>query len=786
MYKSYEFLNANVAKFGGRILSFFHRLAIVTFFLGIILLESVRAQLETSVISEIRIRGNEITEESLIRFSCGLKEGQRLLPEGPGRAIRNLYQLGLFSDIQIFIERAFEEGIVLEIVVDEYPKLGAVNFKGNKAIKSKKLRKELGFIQGQFITPQEVKRSINRVWKLYQKEGYLLAQVDADLGALNDGVRVPLIFNISEGKKINLKRIRFIGNKIFTNRQLRKQMKETKQDGWWFGRGKYNEKNYPSDKQKILDYYYRNGFRDAEIIRDSLYYDGEKKNLYLDIKVNEGLLYTFGKITWDGNKQIQDRLMAELVVAEKGNVYNSERIDKSHEQISSAYGEIGYIGVGVSRQETLGEDSKVNVHFQITENKPWKIRQVRIAGNTKTKDRVIRRELRIRPGDTFRRSFVERSVREVQQLNFFNSVDVGLEPDEESLEIDLTLKVEEKSTGTASVGAGYSERDKLVGTIALQIPNFLGNGQQLDFQWEFGTRRETFRLGFTEPWLLNTPTSLSGSLFRDTQRFFGDFDQRAQGASFRVGRRLNRVDYTSVSLGYGISEVKFINFLDSTTVDSRRQTSLRDNVTSSLNANITRNSRDLPVFATSGSVVSYSPEIAGSIIGGNSDFHKHDIAASFYFPLFWKFALNIRTQIGLVSGYGDSPVPFSELYTPGGVSIFEATMIRGYVDQSIGPKSATGVPLGGVGQMIFNAEITVPFVPNQFYGLIFADAGNAWGDLKEINMFDLRRSVGFGIRIMTPVIGIMGFDFAWGIDRRRVDGIPVKMMTHFQFGPQFY
>mgnify|MGYP001170523503 CR=1 FL=1 len=379
-------------------------------------------------------------------------------------------------------------------------------------------------------------------------------------------------------------------------------------------------------------------------------------------------------------------------------------------------------------------------------------------------------------------------MREVQQLNFFSNVEPDIKPRPDTSQVDVIFKVEEKSTGTASVGAGYSERDKLVGTIALQIPNFRGNGQQLNFQWEFGTRRETFRIGFTEPWFRNTPTSLSGSLFRDTQRFSAftanNFDQRAQGGAVRIGRRLRWVDYSRVSVGFRLEEVKFINFADSSQIENR-QASLTDNVTSSVSATFNRDSRDLPLFATSGSVFTYTPALAGGFLGGNRDFHKHDIAGSFYFPLFWRFALNLRTQIGLAAGYGSAPIPFNELYTPGGVSIFDGTMLRGYDDQSVGPHN-TGGQFGGVAQMMFNAEISLPIVPQQFYGLLFADAGNAWADLSEISMFDLRRSVGFGIRIVAPVVGIMGFDFAWGIDRNRVDGGRTQMMTHFQFGPQFF
>ncbi|MFT5365431.1 MAG: outer membrane protein insertion porin family [Candidatus Latescibacterota bacterium] len=746
----------------------------------------VRAQVTEHVIKEIRVRGNSFAEASLIQDQSGLYAGQRLGSEDAGRAIRNLFKMGLFGDVKIFVDTDVVGGIAVEIVVVEYPRLGKVKFEGNGAFNDKKLKRELGLIEGQLIKPQEKKRSVVKLLELYHEKGYLLAAADVEVETPDDEGHLPLTFKIDEGRKVNLKKIRFHGNEPFTNTRLRKQMKETKQDGWWFGGGKYKEEDYEMDKESVLAFYRENGHREAAIVSDSLSYGPNKRDMYLDITIDKGPLYRFGKVSWAGNEKLADLGMAGLVVVDSGGVYSEERLFKTQDQLKNAYMDVGYIGANIFPVETERDDHVIDVHFDVVENDPWKVRKILISGNTKTKDRVIRRELRVWPGQTFSRALLERSMREVMALNFFTNVVPTPIPIESSSEIDLEFLVEEKSTGTASVGAGYSERDKLVGTIGLQIPNFKGNGQQLDFQWEFGTQRETFRIGFTEPWFRNTPTSLSGSLFHDTQRFsasgVANFDQQTRGGGFRVGRRLRFPDYSRASVGYRLEDVRFINFSDSTTTQVG---SLSNNVTSSISANFTRDSRDLPQFSTSGSVISYTPALAGGFLAGNRDFHKHELVTSFYFPLFWKVALNMRSQLGIVASYGSESVPFNELYTPGGVDLFTGSMLRGYPDQSVGPQNKGG-QIGGVAQLLFNAEISIPIVANQFYALLFSDAGNAWGDLEQISTADLRRSVGFGIRIVAPVVGIMGFDFAWGIDRRRVDGQPVQMITHFQFGPQFF
>lgn len=743
------------------------------------------AQTALPVVSEVRIRGNTITEEFLIRSTSRLNEGQVLQPDDLGRAIRALYSLGLFSDVQIFADSDVDEGVALIIAVVENPRLKRVDFEGNKAIKSKTLRKELGLLRGHPILHRAEKKAVTRVLELYREKGYLLAEVTPERGALDEDQQAVLLFRIVEGPKVNLKRITFHGNTTIPDGKLRKQMENTKQDGWWFGGGTFDKETYPDDKARVEEFYRKNGFRHAAIVGDSLYYDETQENLFLDITVEEGPLYTFGKVEWQGNELYDDQAMEDLILAQEGLTYSSEWVQNSVDKVKEAYSDAGYIGAQVDKRERETEDHTIDLSFSVDEGKPWKIRRITIEGNTKTKDRVIRRQLRVWPGRRFQRFLIERSLREVQQLNYFTTVEPEFLPVEDSDELDLVLKLEERATGTASVGAGFSERDGLIGTIALQVPNFMGNGQQLDFQWEFGSQRETFLIGFTEPWMFNTPTSLSVRLRRSTFSQFSSFDQRNEGGSLRVGRRLSWPDYSSASIGYSFEEVSFLNFDANSGLDPTDPT-FRNVTTSSINFNFTRDSRDLPVFARSGSVFSYSPTLSGGFLAGNVKLHKHDFTTSAYFPIFWKVALSIKPQLGMLAPYGGSNVPFSELYTPGGVNIFEGTTLRGYPEQGVGPRNANGTPTGGRAQFIINNELTIPVVENQIYLIAFADAGNSWESVDQVSLFDLRRSLGFGVRIMAPVVGILGFDFGWGLDREEVDGLSTRMVTHFQFGPQFF
>ena len=241
----------------------------------------VRAQVTEHVIKEIRVRGNSFAEASLIQDQSGLYAGQRLGSEDAGRAIRNLFKMGLFGDVKIFVDTDVVGGIAVEIVVVEYPRLGKVKFEGNGAFNDKKLKRELGLIEGQLIKPQEKKRSVVKLLELYHEKGYLLAAADVEVETPDDEGHLPLTFKIDEGRKVNLKKIRFHGNEPFTNTRLRKQMKETKQDGWWFGGGKYKEEDYEMDKESVLAFYRENGHREAAIVSDSLSYGPNKRDMYL-------------------------------------------------------------------------------------------------------------------------------------------------------------------------------------------------------------------------------------------------------------------------------------------------------------------------------------------------------------------------------------------------------------------------------------------------------------------------------------------------------------------------
>ena len=740
----------------------------------------VQAQGVPVEVTKISVIGNDRAETSLILRLSGLTEGMRMTPESVANAIQSLYALGLFSDVRVYTEEDPEGGVRMEIAVEELPSLRTLAFEGNRKIKKEELSDEVGFLEGQVVGPKEIRDAERDILRMYEEEGYHLAKVRGEVSDLDEKGGAEISFHIEEGQKVRVKRIRIFDNDAIESSDLLKEM-ETKEDRWWRS-GDFDEDVYREDQAKILARYRREGYRDAEVVRDSLYYSASKKDLFIDITIHEGTQYRFGKISWEGNDLVSDQALSKKIEIQEGEPFNEENLTLTRYNIETEYQERGYLAARAIPRMMPAEDETVDLHFQIAEGTPSKVRRVNIEGNTRTKERVIRREISIKPGQVFKRSALDRSRRDVYLLNFFSNVDVEPSPPDEDGAIDLTFRVAERSTGMASMGAGYSGRDKLVGTIGLSIPNLFGNGQQIDFNWDFGSRRETFYLSFSEPWLFGTPTSGSVSMYRTTRSYLDYYDYRRQGGSVSMGKRLSWPDtYSRASVQYRLEEVKYFNF------DDAYEGSVRDEpswTTSSITGRYVRDTRNMPQFPTKGTLLSYRSEVASTFFAGNANFHKHQMDANLYVPTFWKFVLSLTARTGVIKPFGDSKdVPTIEKFTPGGVD-FDG-MIRGYNDQSVGPRGTNNTLMGGRSILVLNLEYRFPLTEQQLYGLLFADAGNAWAWMSDMRLSDLRYSAGVGFRLVAPMLGTIGFDFAYGFDRRLVDGAPPQWKIHFQFGPQF-
>ena len=737
-------------------------------------------------ISTIAVEGklNRVAE-SLILSTIGLSEGVELSQENVQEAIRALWALNVFENIEIYAKEADAEGVKLIVVVEEYPALEGIRFKGHKELKEKEMKEAIGLADGQVLAPRDVARGEQTILDLYKEKGYLRAEVKGKLFDAEEEGEVFLQYDIEEGKKVKVERIDIQNNEAFSDGKIAKQM-ETKENRWW-RKGEFKSETYREDKERILAFYRSEGHQQASIVRDSVYYDDSRQKLYIDLEVEEGNRYRLGDVSWQGNDLFGNGELRDQLRLKEGDVMKFSSPELAY-LVKSAYYEKGYLDTEVIPVEQIREDS-VDVAFQIFEGEPFRIRRIEIAGNIKTREKVLRREIELRPGAVFKQSELQESQRRLFMLGYFRDVQIrdDFSPIAGDKSVDLTFHVEEQQTGAASMGAGYSDRDRLVATIGLQIPNLRGTGQRLDFNLEYGQRRNRFLVGFTEPWLFDTPTSLSvrGSLY--SQQYYRSFDFKRKSVNVRVGRRLKKPAHSSISMGYEMRGERYSDFADDYE-DQRNSPRFTPRTTSSFDLTFRRDTRDFPDFPTKGTVFTYSPEIATSVIAGDVDFHRHEMNFNYYRSSWWKFVLAVETKVALIdgfSGWDDEHISFWDRFTPGGVDWWDG-QVRGYRDGSLGPRDERNRFEGGRSMMTINLEYRFPITERQVVGLVFADAGNAWRRIPDANPFDLRRSVGVGFRVITPMLGMIGFDFAYGFDRRDVDEQPPGMITHFQFGPRFF
>jgi outer membrane protein insertion porin family len=745
-----------------------------------------QSQLEK--ILQISVSGNNTSESSVIKLSSGLKEGMEASWEDIQQAIKQLWALGIFSDIRIVLDQRTPDGVFLAIKVEEYPRMEKLIIEGNKKLKKEEIDKEIGFFRGQVISKNQIAEAKKRLLKIYAEKGYTLAIIDDVTMESEKRGRVILKIIINEGKKVQIKAISFFNNVIFDDRKLRKQMKETKEYRWWRG-AEFDKEKYDEDKEKVIAYYRNHGYRDAEILQDSVYYDNEKKSMYIDIWINEGKCYYIGNITWEGNTIFKEKHLESLLEFSTNDPFSQEKFDKSiHEKVGGAYYDLGYIYTQINPKESLCGEDTLDIHFIIEEGKPVRIRKIIVTGNTRTKERVIRREIRIRPGDVFSRELLMRSARDLMMLNYFSNVipDAVQFDIEQREQMDLSFKVEEKSTDTANMSAGWSELDRLIGSVGLGMNNLFGNGQRLSLDWNFGRYYRSFNLSFTEPWFLNMPTLIGMSVY-DIKRdaYYIGYSQRSQGFSLRFGRRFSWPD--NYFRGDWIYRLDNTELGDFSQYISEQVTSEDWPLTSSgITQIISRNSLDQPEFPTRGSQVSLSTEIAGGPFGGNVGYHKHIFSAEYFFSTFFsKLILLSRIQVGFMDVLSKSGrIPYLEYFFIGGSGLSRATPLRGYDDPLAGGAYRND---GGRTMIKTTFELRFPIISQPtMYGLLFAEAGNTWLDIVSTDPFNLRRSIGVGARLFMPMVGMIGFDYAYGFDQLDVQGRRYgAWKPHFVFGRSF-
>lgn len=789
----------------------------------------------------ISVEGNKSADANTIIANSGIKVGDEIQIPGDQTiaAIKQLWALNIFSDVQIIVERELNDGAFILIKVDEYSRIERFILEGNDGLSNSDIEKVINFTTGQILKPQDVVRTVNRILSLYEEEGYQSAEVnykfyvfesadtigsdikvrwrnekdfadeeiqDYVVGRMSGNIRnrVLLKFVIEENDRAIVRKIRFEGNEFFDDSDLQGAMIETETSKWWkfWSRASFDRKKFDEDKKAIKDFYLNNGFRDAEVLSDSIILFNDKKDIEIVINVYEGTQYKIRNIEWEGNTIYPDELLTERLDFNTGDIFNYEKFQRNlrgnekQNDVSALYYDNGYLTFQIKTDEIRVAEDSIDILITISERNRFNIGRVEVTGNDKTKDKVIRRELYTIPGDFFNRAMLFRSLQQLANLQFFNveklyteGVDYQIADDST---VNIVYQVEEKSSDYLNASVGYSGSFGFSGAVGVTLTNFslaepfsLGGGQILSFNWQFGVGNiyRTFSIGFTEPWLYDTPTLVGVDLFDTRQQYI--YDLRQSGASLRVGRRLKWPD------NYFYVQSMF-RYQSNNVIEGRNFYREGQSTQFTLGGTISRRNIDNPIFPSIGSSLSFDAEISGGpFLPGDVDYYKIGFKAEWYKRLFNSNRITLYTSADI--GYLEelikgTPVNPFEYYFMGGNGLVISTVpMRGYDDRSVGPRNVNGDVLGGRVMTKYTSELrfAVALEPIPLYLLAFAEAGNVFETLEQADLFNLRRSVGFGARLLINPIGLIGFDIGYGFDKKAVDGKDPSWIFHFQFGKGF-
>ena len=766
----------------------------------------------------VNVEGNNTTSDKMIKYSAGLRDGTKIQRSDISTEITRLWDLGLFDNIDIVLNNESQYGVEITIQVKESPILNQVLFKG-MTVREARFKEKIEIKSGQRIKPNSLEKAARKITEMYKEDGYFNVEVSPSIIAPQDTiVRVnfskDVLFTVKENKKYKLKSITFEGNESFSDRKLRKELTNTKQKKWWsFWVKNFNRKTFNEDKEALLSFYQNNGHRDFRVLSDTLLIDEENTSLTLQLNIEEGSKYYFRNFSFDGNQIADEEELRQLLGLSEGDLFSKDVFDKSvYENMMSTYQDKGYIFSNVTPEIIPSGEDSLDVKFVFNEGNKVFIDNIFISGNDKTRENVIRRELKLYPGDVFSRSKLMRSQRDIWILNYFDNVIPDVTPiSDDKVNLDFVVD-EKKSTQRINANLGFTGEYGVTGGVGVEFDNFRGKGQKLNVGLSTGTnfsvystqepsKYKSLNISFQDPMINDSPFLVGASIFYSyrgsSTNYYFPLDFTVGGAVSSFGRRLEWPDdffrvmwsVKYMQKEYEGSEDDINNYIGG----------LRKTRGISLSQVLTRDSRNRAEFPTNGSTFILENTYSGGFLGGNENFHKHLLTLDWFTPTFSKFILFNSAKIGLIKtiDVGDNVqtfIPFDERYIMGGNGIPYGNALRGYPDNAIGPQTPSGQAVGGNSMARFITELRYPLSENPvIYMMAFAEMGNVWNTsaltepfyIDRFSSVSMKKSAGVGVRFFMPGIGKLGFDMGYGFDDITGDGNPQGWEYTITFGQTF-
>lgn len=694
---------------------------------------------------EIRHVGPAAVSDDLVRANIRVKAGDTYSRTSIDDDVRNLYNTGYFYNIQVLEDIKANE-VSLAYVVQGKPKLMDIKFEGNQKFSLSKLKKEVKSKVGEPLDERKLFTDAQAIKTKYQKSGYQKTEVKYSLNIAESTGRGTVTFEITESPKVRIKEVVFSGAQAFSQKKLAKTIKTRERwfMSWLTGSGVLKDDQFEEDKEKLADFYRNEGYIDFEI-KDIKFEQVTPKKMNITFILFEGKQYKVGAVAFKGNSLFPtDEIIKELqrtrgkarvgehgLEADVGGVFSPKALSRNIERIEDFYGAKGYIDVKVVAAKTPNtETGTMDLVYQIQENQKAFIEKIEIRGNTTTKDKVIRRELAVSPGEVFDMVRVKLSKKRLEGLDYFERVNTQPEPTDIPNRRNLVIGVDEKRTGNLSLGAGFSSVDSVVGFVELsqgnfdlfKAPSFSGGGQKFRLRAAVGTQRQDYQLSFVEPWFLERKLSLGVDLYHRELSFLSDlYDEKRTGGRLSLTRALGS-DFLIGSVSYTIEDagIKNVSPSASQTIRDEEGTRLVSKIGASL-AYDTRNSVFLP---NGGQRSELSSELAGGPFGGDVDFYKVEAKSSWYFKGFAEgHVLEFSGRVGVVDSYDSAAnVPLFDRWFQGGLY-----SLRGYRFRQVGPRDDTNEPIGGNTYWYGTAEYSIPIIERLRFAL-FYDIGMVYQD----------------------------------------------------------
>ncbi|MBM4129331.1 MAG: outer membrane protein assembly factor BamA, partial [Nitrospira sp.] len=534
---------------------------------------------ELPIVNSIELKGLKRIEESAVKAKITQKLGEPISTDKTNEDIKNIFRMGYFEDVRVEIE-PFEGGIRLIYVVKEKPTIVRIEFQGNREFDDAKLKEKITITPGVIADVVLIQDNANKLRAFYEEEGYWLSNIVPVVKRISED-EVSLTYQIEEGPKIKIKQIIIEGNKALSAKKIKGVM-ETKE--WWFfsfitSTGYYKKATMDADVERIKNLYFNNGYVKAAVGEPKIQLTADKKAMAITIPVSEGDQYKISSVEFSGNKVFSDEMIRGRITLIPNKPFSKESLTKNLLSISELYSENGYAASSVTPDLIPDEPNKlVKVHIKIEEGDRYRVGRIEISGNTKTSDKVIRREVRLDEGDVFNTSLLKRSYERLNILNYFETVDIVPKPHLEEKLVDLDVKVKEKPTGFLSIGGGYSSVDKLIGMVDLTQANLFGKGQFLKLRAELGAQSTFYDISFRDPWFLDKPISFSASLYNLSREYI-QFKKKAFGFGLGLGKSLS--EYVRGDIGYRLERATVYDIADdaSLIVKDQKGTKLTSSIT---------------------------------------------------------------------------------------------------------------------------------------------------------------------------------------------------------------